>query len=260
MNAALAPYDGLCELYRITDPDGGSRDRAIGHAPDGSKQLVIWEGRTGRRMKLKLMPLGADDTGTALDRCLRETQAEGYYYVSQVTLVERRILPLQPVPEARDHMPLLLWELVQPIAGGALIPALHAIAQTLPLHLGGMCELRKGDQGIAIHLERETWAIGAGVTGDGHIDAETGRGGGCVHAHHGSLPLLVLASLARHFPQCLGFADDQGTELDLLDPAVLRALIDGRIAREPLERWLVDQGLRLPTLADFAIRSGGMWL
>jgi hypothetical protein len=260
MNAALAPYDGPYELYRITDPDGSSRDRALGAAPDGSHQIVIWEGRTGRRMKLKLVPLDADDTATALNNCRAEAQRDGYYYVGPATVFERHILPIPRSAASGGSEPLLLWELVAPILATELTPCLQAIARTLPPHLGGVCELRQCDAGLAIHLERETWSIGAGTSSDGHIDSQTGRGGGCVHTHNGPMPFLVLASLAQRFPKRLAFADNHGTELDLLDPLQLRALIDGRIDRECLERWLIDQNLRLPSLADFPIHSGGMWL
>lgn len=260
MNAALAPYDGPYELYRITDPDGGSRDRALGAAPDGSRQIVIWEGRSGRRMKLRLVPLDALDTDAALEDSRAEAQRDGYQYVGPVTVFERHILPIPERPGSGATEPLLFWELAVPILPTELTPSLQAIARTLPLHLGGVCELREGDTGLSIHLERHTWSIGTGVTGDGRIDALTGRGGGCVHTHHGPLPLLVLASLALRFPRWLAFADNHGTALDLIEPAQLRALIDGRIERELLERWLIDQGLRIPSLADFPIRTGGMWL
>lgn len=252
--------NGRYTLYRATNPDGSTRDVAIGMSPDGKPRAVILEGKTGGSLTVTLVPNESADFAAAESKVTERVESllkAGYVRVGDAVVRDRRIVTVDtqgPANEEDFH-----WEVMTPVPAGGFLDAMIQVANGLGEHPLPGTRVTRDDLGITVIRAEHAWSFGHRPSSDGTIDARTGRGGGTIAAHHGPIPVLVLAAVARRLPGHFKAADNAGEEIGLGFGDLAKHLGD-RIAFDVLRQIAERVGLRTPGLSSYSVKSTGMWI
>lgn len=252
-----------CSLYRATNPDGSTRDIAIGASPDGAPVVVTYEGKTGGAMSASRRPI-LDATPTpeilklTIEKDVGELIRSGFVYVGEATIRGNRVT--QVATQTAESSDDLHWEVVLPIHSQKLAETLDDISRAV-----GSCpnDMRQGftrdEFGVRISVGPNEWSFGHRPSPHGMIDVKTGRGGGTLRTIFGPLPLLILAVIERRYPGHLLVADPDGNQVQFGYNYVAER-ISGVMPDDILRRLAEHLGLRTPSLSSFSVNSKGFWI
>lgn len=190
--------------FRFQNPDGSSKDWAIGLAED--EDIRIRYGAKGRTVRLHTLAKEACSSGVQAEIAARINRnvRKGYVELGEATVNGRGRLEAVVAPPAPVR--LLDWELRTPVDRGDVLHCLRWIFERMePLTAHTDVEFID-DQGLRGGADEASWSIGYGPGGGLGDD---GRGGGQLSPEQGALPVLVLLVLEREFPGAVAFADER---------------------------------------------------
>jgi hypothetical protein len=194
--------DTLYQLYRCPSASG-TKDWAIGIGADGN--LRIRYCATGQTARLEDIPAAALSNAQAelRERIAKKLQ-KGYQYVSEATIKKGHLVIIEPAPPPVTET-AIDWEIRPRIEPVALLERLAWAVERLgevPLPDRIVYEPVPG---ICSVFAKQMWQFGfsdeGGLFPDGH-------GGGKIVSAQGVLPLLIMTTLQRAFPDRLRLSDE----------------------------------------------------
>lgn len=251
---SAGPHEGA--LYRYQNPDGTSKDWAIGDGGDGN--IYVYFGKTGKKLRVAVIPparFAKRTLAEEIERRIEEQTRDGYQYISRARIIDGLVTSVTTDPALAP----IEWDMTQKIDLDQLRLKLHEIAAALGDNPYPGLAMTLTEDAILLKNGNRSWQFGVSESLDGGIKRSTGRGGGRVLPEHGPIPLLVLMSIAASFPGTFVFGDDTGNTVSLRLSEDEPRFAPNRVVFSKVRAAAAKLGIVAPSLSELNVRSTGVW-
>lgn len=255
----------FCRLYRYRNPDGSTKDWAIG---EFMGNICVFFGKTGAsRLRRHNIPPEKHVATAAkeIERRIDEQLRQGYEYVGEarVRLEARGGGALLGIEEdQRLKAGSLHWELATACTSAEARRAFQTIAADLGAAPHPAVSVEASEQGLEVAVTGQKWAFGFSPSPHGHVNESSGRGGGSIPVQYGALPVLVVLAFGRLVGRRITFANDAGEHIDVKINGDLPWLApSATMSQADVRALAIKLGLIAPSLSELKLPQPavGFW-